>query len=99
MPLQRLRFSNSAYMVSGSVNLSQQFVEALNDEAFLADTRESSLAFQARARGTGDSGCRRVQLPSHGWPSSAASSAFPRLSCCRCSSRRSCWALSLVDAI
>jgi PAS domain S-box-containing protein len=41
-----LKFSNSSYQVSGSVNLSQQFVEALNDESFLADTLESLLRFK-----------------------------------------------------
>ena len=41
-----LKFSNSNYQVSGSVNLSQQFVEALNDDEFLADTRESLMRFK-----------------------------------------------------
>ena len=72
-----LRFSNSAYQVSGSVNLSQQFVEALNDEAFLADTRESLLRFkrvlvevEIQAAGASNSFtrlaelCRQQRIPS-----------------------------------
>lgn len=44
--ISTLKFSNAGYQLSGSVNLSQQFIESLNDEEFLSDIRESLLRFK-----------------------------------------------------
>jgi len=71
-----LKFSNSAYQMSGSVNFSQ-LVEALSDEAFLAETCESLMRLkravvELEVQTADDSGsfsrlaglCRQQHIPS-----------------------------------